>query len=283
VRLTCRLFEELATPFLLSRICCAPLSNQLTTLTVVSLHPVLSKSIREVVYICNRYRHIKTLLEYKEALHEEDPLTLPYEELKSEEKNLDLKTAFSQYTQHYNDQSAMEKSGEVIARLCSALMRMPNIKKITVSPNFYCFLDSYRYSKYFLEPGPAYNEAFLLIARVLSLTGAKIRELNIESDDNVDRDPQGVSGAVFREMSDMNLSHCCEAFCSLRKFIMSACDFNDDWMTDNFAKILSSSIDLESLSTTSCGWAFHISTNHFMSTTIWSRLASLNFNHSTFD
>jgi hypothetical protein len=65
----------------------------------------------------------------------------------------------------------------------------PNIKKITVSPNFYCFLDSYCYSKYFLEPRPAYNKAFLFIARVLSLTGTKIQELNIKSDDNVNKDP----------------------------------------------------------------------------------------------
>jgi hypothetical protein len=283
VRLTCRLFERLATPFLMSSIICAPLSSPLTTLTAVSLHPVLSKSVKEVVYICNRYRFIRTLLEYKDALHREASLTSRYEEPKSEEKNLDLKTAFSQYTQHYNNQSAMENSGEVIARLCSALMRMPNIKKITVSPNFYCFLDSYSYSRYFLEPEPAYDEAFLLMARVLSLTGAKIQELNIESDDNFNRDPQGVSGAVFREMSDMNLSHCYEAFRGLREVKITAHDYNNGWMTDNLAKILSGATDLESLWVDGSSCAFHISTKHILSTTKWSHLTSLNFSTATFD
>ncbi len=117
----------------------------------------------------------------------------------------------------------------------------------------------------------------------MSLTGTKIRELNIESDDNFNRDPQGVSGAVFREMSDMNLSHCCEAFRSLRKVTMTAYECDDGWMTGNFAKILLGAIDLESLSTGGSGWAFHTSTNHFLSTTTWSRLASLEFNYATFD
>lgn len=279
VRLTCRLFERLATPFLLSRILCGPLSSQLTTLTAVSLHPVLSKSIREVVYICNRYQLITTLLEYKDALRRADSL----EEPMSEEENLDLKTAFSQYSQHYNDQSAMENSGEVIARLCSALMRMPSIKKITVSPNFDCFLDNYRYSRYFLEPEPAYNEGFLLIVRVLSLTGPKIRELNIESNDDFSRDPQGVDGAVFRGMSHMNLSHCYNAFHGLRKVEITAQNYHNSWTTDNLAKVLSGAIDLESLSVDGCNWSFRISTKHILGTTTWSHLTSLNFSTATFD
>jgi hypothetical protein len=128
VRLTCRLFEKLATPFLLSRICCAPLSSQLTILTAVSLHPVLSRSVKEVVYVCNRYQLIKTLLEYKEALcRAETRAFRKFEEPESKEESLDLKTAFSQYGQHYNDQTAMENSGEVMAHLCSALTRMPNV------------------------------------------------------------------------------------------------------------------------------------------------------------
>jgi hypothetical protein len=284
VRLTCRLFKELATPFLLSCIYCAPLSSQLTTLTAVSLHPVISRSVKEVVCICNQYQLIKTLLEYKEALRRAELRAFrKFEEPKSEEENLDLKTAFSQYGQHYNDQTAMKSSGEVTARLCSALMRMPNIKKITISPNFYCFLDSYRYSGYFLEPEPAYNEAFLLMARVLSLTGAKIRELNIESDDHIDGEPRGVDGAVFREMSHMNLSHCCDAFRGFRDITITAHEYDvDGWMTGNLATILSGATDLESL------WfdgsrTFHISSKYIFSTTTWIRLTSLNFSQITFD
>src|SRR4051794_22538204 len=87
VRLTCKLFEKFATQFLLSRILCAPLSNQMTTLTTVSLHPILNKSVKEVVYICNRYQLFETLLEYKEALRGVDSLVFPYEP-KSKEENL---------------------------------------------------------------------------------------------------------------------------------------------------------------------------------------------------
>ena len=135
-------------------------------------------------------------MEYKEALRRERQLLLgKFEEPKSEEENRDLKTAFSQYRQTYNDQATMENSGELIACLCSALMRMPHIKKITISPNFHCFLDSHRQSKYFLEPDPAYNKAFLLMARVLSLTGTKIH--NIEINDDPIGDVEGVNGAPF--------------------------------------------------------------------------------------
>ncbi|KFY80533.1 hypothetical protein V499_00608 [Pseudogymnoascus sp. VKM F-103] len=168
VRLTCKSFEELATPFLLPppRIICAPLSGSLATLTAVSRHPVLSKSVKEIVYDCNRYHFVESITEYKEALRRADG----FKEPKSDEENRGLKTAFSQYRQTYDDQARMENSGEVIACLCSALMRMPHIKEITISPNFDCFLDSQSDSIYFLEPDPAYNEAFLLMARVLSLT-----------------------------------------------------------------------------------------------------------------
>jgi hypothetical protein len=84
-------------------------------------------------------------------------------------------------------------------------------------------------------------------------------------------------------MSDMNLSHCCDAFRSLREVKITAYEYDDGWMTDNFAKIFSGAIDLESLSVGGSGWAFYISTKHFLSTTTWSRLASLNFNNATFD
>ncbi|KAI9772351.1 MAG: hypothetical protein M1839_002487 [Geoglossum umbratile] len=283
VRLTCRLFENLATPFLLPCISCGPLSCSLTRPTTVSYHPVLSRSVKEVVFICNRYQFIKTLPEYKEALCREGWLAFrEFEEPKSEEENLDLETAFSQYSQHYNDQTTMENSGKVIARLCSALMRMPNVKKITVSPNFACLLDGCDYSTYFLEPEPAYNVAFLLMARVLSFTGTKIRELNIERDDSIDRENQGVDGTVFRGMSHMDLSHCCNAFRGLRKVTITAKYDIDGWMTGNTAKILSVATNLESLRFSSSG-GFRISSKYFFSTTTWSRLTSLNFSWVTFD
>jgi hypothetical protein len=284
VRLTCKIFEELATPFLLPppRIICAPLPSSLATLTAVSRHPVFSKSVTEVVYVCNRYHFIETIMEYKEALRRAEPSFCKFEEPKSEEENLDLNTAFSQYGQYYNDQTAMENSGEVIACLCSALMRMPNIETITVSPNFDCELDSHHYSRYFLEPNPAYNEAFLLMARVLSLTGAKIRELYIESDDSFSG--EGVNGALFRGMSHINLSHCCDAFRGLRNVTITAND-NDanGWTTGNLAKILSGATDLKRLHVKGSDGSFHISTKYFLSTITWSRLTSLDFFYVTLD
>ncbi|KFZ01891.1 hypothetical protein V500_00574, partial [Pseudogymnoascus sp. VKM F-4518 (FW-2643)] len=288
VRLTCKIFEELATPFLLPppRIICAPLSGSLATLTAVSRHPVLSKSVMEVVYDCNRYHFVETITEYKEALRRAVPFHGQFKEPKSEEEDRDLKTAFSQYRQTYDDQATMENSGEVIACLCSALMRMPHIKKITISPNFYCFLDSQSYSKYFLEPDPAYNEAFLLMARVLSLTGTKIHDFKIERNDEPigDRDPVGVNGALFRVMSNINLNHCCNAFRGLRSVTISA-DENDvaGWMTGNLPKILSGATDLESLDIHGCHPTFQISTKYILSTTTWSRLTSLNFSDVTLD
>ncbi|PVH68535.1 hypothetical protein DL98DRAFT_522696 [Cadophora sp. DSE1049] len=262
VRLTCRIFEELATPFLLPRIICDPLSGSLTALTAVSRHPVLSRSVREVFYVCTRFQSIKTLPEYKEALRTAYPFG-EFDEPKSEEENLGLNTAFSDYSRYYNNQAAMESSGEVIACLCSALMRMPNIERITISPNFEYELydvlddgldsemddelDTYHYPKYFLEPYPAYNEAFLLMAHVLSLTGANIRELGIEGDD--DDCGHGVDGALFRGMSHLNLSHCY----------------------------------LERLRIHCIDGMFHISTRYILGTKVWSRLTSLDFYSTTFD
>src|SRR5579862_5833833 len=88
----------------------------------------------------------------------------------------------------------------------------------------------------------------ILMARVLSLTGARIRELDIESDDNMDRDPQGVSGAVFQGMSYMDLSHCCDAFHGIRKVTMIVDgDCIGGWMTGNLVKILSGATNLEKM------------------------------------
>ena len=136
VRLTCKIFEELATPFLLPqpRIICGPFSSSLARLTAVSRHPVFSRSITEFVYVCNRYQFIKTPLEYKEALRTAEQSWDKFEEPKSEEEHYDLEKAFSQHRQAYTDQVTMENSGEAIACICSALMRMPRIKKITITP-----------------------------------------------------------------------------------------------------------------------------------------------------
>jgi hypothetical protein len=96
VRLTCKIFEELATPFLLTRprIICAPLSNSLARLIAVWLYPVISRSITEVVYICSRHQSIKSSIEYKETLRRR---ASKFEEPKSEQENHDLRTAFSQH------------------------------------------------------------------------------------------------------------------------------------------------------------------------------------------
>ncbi|KFY50517.1 hypothetical protein V495_00201 [Pseudogymnoascus sp. VKM F-4514 (FW-929)] len=289
VRLTCKIFEELATPFLLPppRILCAPLSGSLATLTAVSRHPVLSKSVMEVVYDCNRYHFVETITKYKEALRRAKLLPGRCKEPKSEEENRDLKRGFSQYRQTYDNQATMENSGEVIACLCSALMRMPHIKKITISPNFECFLDTQHVdSIYFLEPDPAYNEAFLLMARVLSLTGTKIHDFNIETNDDPigDRNPVGVNGALFRVMSSSNLNHCCKAFRGLRSVTIAA-DENDvdGWMTGNLAEMLSGATDLEKLNINACHPHFQIPTKYILSTTTWSRLTSLRFTHVALD
>lgn len=245
--LTCKIFEELATPFLLTRprIICAPLSNSLARLTAVSLHPVSSRSITEVVYICNRYQSVKTPIEYKEALRRR---LSNFEEPKSEQKNHDLRTAFSQHRQTYTDQATMENSGEVMACLWSALMRTPHVKEITISPDFDSFLDGQRYTRYFLEPVPAYNESFLLMARVMSLTNTQVQDLIIEENDDPYRSEVGVNGALFRGMSNIDLIHFCSAFRGLRNIMITVDDTEvDGWMTGHLARILSGATDLEQL------------------------------------
>lgn len=234
----------------------------------------------EVVYVYNRYHFVKTPREYKEALRRASSFG-KFEEPKSEEEDLDLKRAFSQYCQAYNDQTTMENSGEVLACLCSALMRMPHIETVTISPNFYSYLESDCYSKYFLEPDPAYNEVFLLMVRISSLTGAKIRELDIESDD--DTSGEGVNGVLFRGISHINLSHCSDAFRGLRNITITVENDVNGWMTGNLAKILSGATDLERLRVHCCSGIFHISTKYILSTTAWSRLASLDFLYATLD
>ncbi|XMA20298.1 hypothetical protein WAI453_013089 [Rhynchosporium graminicola] len=120
-------------------------------------------------------------------------------------------------------------------------MRILNIERSTIAPNFeYEFLDelddepdSYHYSKYFLNPDLAYNEAFLLMARILSLTGANIRKLDIERDD--ENRAHGMDGALFRD-----------AFRGLRNINIFAneTDINNGWRTRKLARILSGATDL---------------------------------------
>lgn len=285
VRLTCKIFEKLATPFLLPqpRIICGPLSNSLARLTTVSQHPVFSRSIAEVVYVCSRYQFIKTSLEYKEALYRQRSWG-KIEEPMSEQENRNLETAFSQHHQAYIDQITMENTGEVIACLCSALMRMPHVEKITISPNFDCYLDSNHFTGYFLEPDLVYNEAFLLMARVMSLANAQIQVLDIERKDHHYGDDTGINGALFRGMSNMDLIHCCRAFRGLRNImiIAGATDI-DGWMTGHLAKILSGATDLEELCVDGCSSNFQISMNNILGNTVWSRLAALNLIYVTLD
>jgi hypothetical protein len=129
-----------------------------------------------------------------------------------------METAFLKYCQLCDDQTAMENSGEVIARLCSALMRMPNVAKITVSPNIDSCLDDCGPSSYVLEPEPEYDQAFLLIARVLSHTDAKVRQLDIRPHNFFAGDSPALSKEVFQTMSNMDMRHCCNAFRGLRKY-----------------------------------------------------------------
>ena len=100
----------------------------------MSRHPVFSRSITEFVYVCNRYQFIESPLEYKEALRTAKLSWDKFEEPKSKKEHCDLEKAFSQHRQAYTDQVTMENSGEAIACICSALMRMPRIKQITITP-----------------------------------------------------------------------------------------------------------------------------------------------------
>ena len=178
----------------------------------------------------------------------------------------------------------MENSKEVIDHLCCALIWMPNVKKVTISPNYYFFLDSYRHSRYFLEPEPVYNEVFVLLSRVLSLTDTKLQELKIESDDNSNRDECGITKAAFREMSHM--SHCCDAFRSLRKITITAhVDDVDGWMTGHMAEILSCATDLEHLDIIGIivGYNDRIPARYFLRTSTWSRLTSLSLANTVLD
>jgi hypothetical protein len=277
VRLVCRLFENLATPFLLTHVRFGPLSTSLTTLTAISLHPVLSKSVKQLTYSGGRYQHFATLTEYENALGRARAPFSRYERPRCMEEVQQLSAAFSRQVQHYDDQSAMEKSGEAAVRVCSALMRMPNVEKVTVSPNWFCFLDKDDEDdfswKFFLEPQPAYDEAFLFMARILSLTGTKLRELDVESDDH---DESGLTGAMFDVMSSMCLTHCRNVFRGLRKVSLSATQegFGGP-MRENAAQILSCAKDLEYL----CIQGLHrdrIMAKYFLSTSTWKALTVLN-------
>jgi len=104
VRLTCKDFVKLATQLLsMPRIIYALLLSSLATLIAISRYPVFSRSVVELVYVYSRYHFFKILLEYKEALRRGKPFIRRFEEPKSKEENLDLKTAFSQYSQTYDD------------------------------------------------------------------------------------------------------------------------------------------------------------------------------------
>ncbi|KAH0547959.1 hypothetical protein GP486_008300 [Trichoglossum hirsutum] len=299
VRLVCRLFECLATPFLVRSVTFGPLSTQLATLTAISRHPVISKSISEIVYNCNLYRPTRSLQEYQKEMleahgrnlqrmrhlaHSQTPkLNCPA----SGEEYLELQAAFSLYRLHYDDQTRMEASGEVMARLCCALTRMPNVKKITLSSTSSCYLGGYgptSPSKYFMEPVPAYNKAFLHTVRALSLTGAQVPELDMELNVFFDHEYSHLYGGVFQGMSNMDFGHCCDAFRGLRKVTMTVSPGKmDGWTAGKLAVILSGATELEDLSFYSCSWGFPIQTSWIFGTTTWHRLTNLGIGHVTLD
>ena len=74
----------------------------------------------------------------------------------------------------------IERSRELTARLCLALTRLPNIERVIISPNIYCYLDNALSSDYLLDPESARDEVFLYVCRILSLIDTKIRELRVE-------------------------------------------------------------------------------------------------------
>ncbi|KAH6721993.1 hypothetical protein BKA61DRAFT_666742 [Leptodontidium sp. MPI-SDFR-AT-0119] len=133
-----------------------------------------------------------------------------------------MNTAFICYSRYHDDQASIESSGEAITCLCAALTRMLNIERITISPNFdYEWgLKLDNYLRYFLFPNPVYNEVFLRIAYVLSLTGANIRDFDIEGHDY--NCGHSVDKALFRAMSHLDLSYCCDAFRGLRNITITA-------------------------------------------------------------
>ncbi|KAH6696576.1 hypothetical protein BKA61DRAFT_623222 [Leptodontidium sp. MPI-SDFR-AT-0119] len=94
----------------------------------------------------------------------------------------------------------------------------------------------------------------------------------------------GVDGALFRAMSHLDLSHCCDAFRGLRNITITANETDiNGWRTGNLAKILSGATDLERLCIHCSDGMFHISTRYILGTTVWSRLTSLDFSSTTFD
>ena len=127
------------------------------------------------------------------------------------------------------------------------------------------------YTGNFLEPDPEYNQAFLLMVRVMSLTNTKIQCLSIDHGDDACKEDVllGVDGELFRGMSNINLNHCCNAFRSLRdiKLTTKGEDADEDgWMTGHLAKILSGATDLEKLYLHGACGNFSISTRYILST-----------------
>ena len=97
---------------------------------------------------------------------------------------------------------------------------MPNIKKVTILPNYYFFLNSYYHLRYFLKLKLVYNKVFILLLYILLLIDTKLQELKIKSNDNSNRDECSMTKVVFQEMS--YISYYYNAFYSLRKIIIIA-------------------------------------------------------------
>lgn len=279
VRLTCRLFNQLATPFLMSEIFCAPLSSTLTKLTAVLHHPILSRSIKTVVYASRRYQAMG-FQDYQQAVEES---SWPgYSSPQCEADVLELEAMFSLYKQHYQDQTMMERSGELTARLCSALTRLPNVERVIISPNIYCYLDNALSSNYFLDPESAYDEAFLYVCRILSLTDTKIRELRVEDAETEDHECGGLTAEAFQEMSLLDSSHCRNVFRGIRTLDLTAQDeAKGGWIIGQLADFLSCATELENLSITGC-FCCPLRPEHFLRTTTWRCLTTLSLFHTIF-
>lgn len=174
VRLTCKLFANLAAPFLLPRIICGPLSNPLATLTDVSRHPAISRSVREFIYTCHQYSSIENLSDYKVALrrtfHKICWTEFRRGEYRPEQSIFAILSALQ-----WSDCCGKMWWGHSHSLLCSNADA--KCRKDRSSPKYYCCEAKELSSRYFLGPEPDYNKTFLLLARVLSFTGAKIRKI----------------------------------------------------------------------------------------------------------
>ena len=273
VRLVCRHFEQLASHLLMSTVRCGPISDSLVRLTAISLHPIISKSIQEVVYTCYRYESFKTLQDYE---HRGRDMRRP----QTVEDVEELNSAFLQYRRHYDDQIAMEITGEATTRLCTALMRMTNIEIFTLSPDYDCTLNDYCHSPYFCRTQPDYDEVFTRIAHILSLTGIKLREFHVDKEEWTTHDDHGLREYSFSSLSRRSLHQYCDLFRGLREVTLTL--QGDGWTTDHLVQILSCATELVYLHVAGILFGENIDAACFWRDATWSQLSTLRLEHVSF-